>query len=69
MSIVFSCSHCMTRIEAPPTSAGQRGKCRTCGEPLTVPAANAKRCTTCGQDVSQQKRTKDAAGNYYCQLC
>ena len=28
-----------------------------------------KRCKLCGKDVSQVKRTKDAAGNYYCESC
>jgi len=28
-----------------------------------------KICCVCGQDVSQAKRTKDAAGNYYCAPC
>lgn len=29
----------------------------------------SKVCCVCGQDVAQQKRTKDAGGNYYCQPC
>jgi hypothetical protein len=28
-----------------------------------------KICVICGSDVAQVKRTKDAAGNYYCQPC
>ena len=28
-----------------------------------------KRCRICGVDVAGQKRTKDTAGNYYCQPC
>lgn len=28
-----------------------------------------KMCRVCGTDVANQKRTKDAAGNYYCQPC
>ena len=30
---------------------------------------NQKVCRICGQDVSGKKRTKDAAGHYYCQPC
>ena len=30
---------------------------------------SAKTCTVCGMDVSAVKRTKDAAGRYYCQPC
>lgn len=32
-------------------------------------AAQRKLCKVCGTDVSQAKRTKDAAGNYYCDRC
>jgi hypothetical protein len=28
-----------------------------------------KICSVCGEDVANQKRTKDSAGNYYCQPC
>src|SRR5688572_26193713 len=28
-----------------------------------------KRCTVCGTDVSQSKRRKDSAGNYFCESC
>jgi hypothetical protein len=31
--------------------------------------AMGKVCAGCGIDVSQQKRVKDAAGNYYCESC
>ena len=34
--------------------------------PSAVPL---KICTVCGLDVSKQKRTKDAEGNYYCDPC
>jgi hypothetical protein len=69
MSISFACSHCKKTIVVPANAAGKRGKCAGCGEPLTVPSAVKKTCSACGIDVSQQKRTKDTAGNYYCDPC
>ena len=69
MAIAFSCGSCNSRIELPETAAGKRGKCQTCGEILTVPALSSKRCSVCGKDVSQIKRTKNAAGHYFCAEC
>jgi hypothetical protein len=34
-----------------------------------VERASSKLCCICGTDVSSEKRTKDTAGNYYCQPC
>jgi hypothetical protein len=34
-----------------------------------MPVVVEKRCKSCGSDVSRAKRSKDAAGNYYCEPC
>jgi hypothetical protein len=34
-----------------------------------MPETIEKRCVICRKDVRSQKRTKDAAGRYYCQTC
>lgn len=71
MSIVASCPGCSRTIQVPDDAAGKKGKCRACGSVVIVPdmPGRAKTCTVCGVDVSKQKRTKDEAGNYFCQPC
>ncbi len=39
MNIVFFCQSCGSRFEVPPTSAGKKGRCRGCGQMMTVPRA------------------------------
>jgi hypothetical protein len=34
-----------------------------------MPVTIEKKCVICGKDVSTEKRTKDARGNYYCEPC
>jgi hypothetical protein len=36
---------------------------------MSVQPPPQKMCVACGTDVAGQKRTKDAAGNYYCASC
>lgn len=73
MAIVVTCPSCGKSAQAPDRAAGKSGRCRGCGQSIQVPwegsAAPAKICTDCGVDVGGQKRTKDTAGRYYCQLC
>jgi DNA-directed RNA polymerase subunit RPC12/RpoP len=42
MSIVFFCSQCGARFEVGEQAAGKAGRCKRCGERITVPAAAAK---------------------------
>lgn len=65
------CSGCDTVARVPTDAAGKRGRCRTCGGVVVVPApaSVAKICTVCRIDVSQRKRQKDQAGHYYCEHC
>src|SRR5581483_5111477 len=44
----------------------QKSRCEGTG---MGPTTATKRCSVCGTDVSQQKRTKDTNGRYYCQPC
>lgn len=69
MPITFTCPQCNTVSEVPDSAAGARGKCRACGSVVHVPAVVAKVCADCGADVSHERRTKDAEGRYYCNLC
>jgi hypothetical protein len=39
MNIVFFCQSCGARFEVPPTSAGKKGRCKSCGQMMTVPKA------------------------------
>jgi hypothetical protein len=39
MNIVFFCQSCGARFEVPPTSAGKKGRCKSCGQMMTVPQA------------------------------
>ncbi len=39
MNIVFFCQSCGSRFEVPPTSAGKKGRCKGCGQMMTVPKA------------------------------
>src|SRR4051794_33102327 len=36
---------------------------------MDAASSSAKRCVVCGADVSQARRTKTAAGEYYCEAC
>lgn len=38
MSIVFFCTHCGARFEVGEASAGKLGRCKKCGQKITVPA-------------------------------
>lgn len=40
MSIIFFCSHCGARFEVAEQAAGKAGRCKRCGERITVPAAS-----------------------------
>jgi hypothetical protein len=46
--------------------SGGGGSAFTAGQVESKPV---KVCTACGVDVAGRKRTKDPAGNYYCQPC
>ncbi len=39
MNIVFFCQSCGSRFEVPSTSAGKKGRCKHCGQMMTVPKA------------------------------
>jgi hypothetical protein len=39
MNIVFFCQSCGARFEVPSTSAGKKGRCKSCGQMMTVPKA------------------------------
>jgi hypothetical protein len=39
MNTVFFCQSCGARFEIPPTSAGKRGRCKSCGQMMTIPKA------------------------------
>jgi hypothetical protein len=39
MNIVFFCQSCGARFEVPPASAGKKGRCKSCGQMMTVPKA------------------------------
>ena len=39
MNIVFFCQSCGARFEVPPASAGKKGRCKSCGQMMTVPQA------------------------------
>jgi hypothetical protein len=67
--ITVICPQCNSISEVADSAAGARGKCRSCGSVIHVPAKAEKICADCGADVSQQPRTKDADGRYYCNLC
>lgn len=41
MNIVFFCQSCGARFEVPPSHAGKHGKCRSCGQQMTIPRAEA----------------------------
>lgn len=41
MSLTFSCPHCQRVITVADKYAGQRGRCPSCSNPVTVPAAEA----------------------------
>ncbi len=38
--IEFECPNCGTEIKAPDSAAGKRGKCKSCEQVITVPAAS-----------------------------
>jgi len=37
MNIVFFCQSCGARFEVPPTSAGKKGRCKSCGQMMAIP--------------------------------
>ena len=39
MNIVFFCQSCGSRFEVPSASAGKKGRCKGCGQMMTVPKA------------------------------
>ncbi len=41
MNIVFFCQSCGARFEVAPSFAGKHGRCRQCGEKMTIPARGA----------------------------
>jgi hypothetical protein len=49
------------------SSGGKMGT--TVQDAGTKPGPVEKRCSVCGVDVSNKKRTKNRAGNYFCQTC
>lgn len=63
MPVLSLCPRC--RAVMPPSP--ERSPCRKCGE--VVLPAQRKICVRCGTDVTNAKRVKDAAGEYYCQPC
>lgn len=69
MPITVVCHKCGTLATVPDSAAGMQGKCEHCGNVIHVPGGPQKFCSVCHADVSHVKRTKDAAGNYYCAQC
>ncbi len=39
MNIVFFCQSCGARFEVPPASAGKKGRCKHCGQMMSIPKA------------------------------
>ncbi len=39
MSIVFFCQSCGSKFDVDPRMAGKQGRCKKCGERMTVPAS------------------------------
>ena len=39
MNIVFFCQSCGSRFEVDPRAAGKQGRCKKCGQRMTVPKA------------------------------
>ena len=39
MNIVFFCQSCGARFEVPPASAGKKGRCKKCGQMMSIPKA------------------------------
>ncbi len=39
MGIVFFCQSCGARFEVDPRMAGKKGRCKKCGQPMTIPRA------------------------------
>ena len=37
MNVVFFCQSCGARFEVPPNSAGKKGRCKACGQMMTIP--------------------------------
>ena len=43
MSIVFFCQSCGSRFNVDPRMAGKQGRCKKCGEQMTVPQGRGSR--------------------------
>lgn len=46
MAIEFACSHCGRQFSVPDAAAGQRAKCKSCQQVLTIPAKSVSAATT-----------------------
>lgn len=68
MKTVNTCPACGQRGQLVKV-AGDKIKCKACGDVFGLPMATLKTCSICGIDISDEKRVKDDDGRYFCKGC
>ena len=67
MPVLARCPLCKAVLPAGSADAPGEVRCPRCAE-MVLPASR-KLCVRCSRDVTREKRTKDATGEYYCADC
>src|SRR4051794_13692293 len=65
------CPRCKHVSHMPDSAGGLIGRCKQCGAIVRIPLADTQRkyCSVCHVEISQAKRVKDEAGDYFCIPC